>query len=77
MRKIQQVIEDELPGIYTYSIMLGNNESEDEKLGYFGNVNDEVRVIYLHFFKPFLLKILILKLVVFCGGFRWNKFVKF
>ncbi|RIA98034.1 palmitoyl-protein thioesterase 1 [Glomus cerebriforme] len=42
MVKVQQVINDTLPGIYTYSIMLGDNESQDKKLGFFGNINDEV-----------------------------------
>jgi palmitoyl-protein thioesterase len=43
MMKVQQVIKDLLPGTYTYSIMLGDNESQDNKLSYFGNINDEVQ----------------------------------
>lgn len=43
MMKVQQVIKDLLPGIYTYSIMLGDDENQDKKLSYFGNINDQVQ----------------------------------
>ncbi|CAI2173438.1 5408_t:CDS:2 [Funneliformis geosporum] len=42
MGKVQQVIKDALPGIYTYSIMLGDNVREDKKFSFFGNVNDQL-----------------------------------
>ncbi|CAG8474457.1 3439_t:CDS:2, partial [Acaulospora colombiana] len=42
MGEIQRIIEDALPDIYTYSIMLGNDEREDKKAGFFGNVNEQV-----------------------------------
>ncbi|CAG8656019.1 9543_t:CDS:2 [Funneliformis mosseae] len=42
MGKVQQVIKDALPGIYTYSIMLGDNEREDKKFSFFGNINDQL-----------------------------------
>lgn len=41
MMKVQQVIKDLLPGIFTYSIMLGDDENQDKKLSYFGNINDQ------------------------------------
>ncbi|RGB26930.1 Alpha/Beta hydrolase protein [Rhizophagus diaphanus] len=45
MMKVQQVIKDLLPGIYTYSIMLGDDENQDKKLSYFGNINNQVEQV--------------------------------
>ncbi|CAG8553041.1 7852_t:CDS:2 [Cetraspora pellucida] len=45
MGKIQETINDVLPGIYTYSIMIGKDESEDKKSSFFGNINEEVNSV--------------------------------
>ncbi|RHZ86097.1 hypothetical protein Glove_54g14 [Diversispora epigaea] len=40
--KIREFIQTSLPGIYVYSIMIGDDEEEDKKAGFFGNVNQQV-----------------------------------
>ncbi|XP_018357055.1 PREDICTED: palmitoyl-protein thioesterase 1 isoform X2 [Trachymyrmex septentrionalis] len=41
--KIQQILQDEIPGIYVHSIRIGNNEIEDVENGYFGNINEQIK----------------------------------
>jgi palmitoyl-protein thioesterase len=45
MGKIKGLIEQNLPGIYVYSIEVGNSIVEDELNGYFMNVNDQIDYI--------------------------------
>ena len=45
MGRIKRLLERELPGVYVYSIMVGNNIIEDELNGFFGDVNDQVAQI--------------------------------
>ncbi|CAG8588552.1 8605_t:CDS:2, partial [Diversispora eburnea] len=40
--KIREFIQTSLPGIYVHSIMIGDDENEDKKAGFFGNVNQQV-----------------------------------
>ncbi|CAG8836649.1 12216_t:CDS:2, partial [Racocetra persica] len=40
-----ETIREVLPGIYTYSIMVGEDESEDKKSSFFGNINEEVNSV--------------------------------
>ncbi|CAJ0635238.1 6400_t:CDS:10 [Entrophospora sp. SA101] len=40
--KVIEIIHEALPGVYVHSIMLGDQESEDKKAGFFGNVNDQI-----------------------------------
>jgi len=42
MGYIQQVIQQNIPGVYVHSIMLGNNEDDDSIDGFIGVVNDQV-----------------------------------
>ncbi|CAG8450014.1 3271_t:CDS:2 [Ambispora leptoticha] len=42
MGKIIELLEQTLPGVYVYSIMVGEDENEDKKSGFFGNVNNQV-----------------------------------
>jgi len=42
MGRIKQMIEDQLPGIYVYSIEVGDSVDDDEWNGFFMNVNDQV-----------------------------------
>jgi len=42
MGHIKRLIQKELPGIYVYSVMVGNNILEDEIHGFIGNVNDQI-----------------------------------
>jgi palmitoyl-protein thioesterase len=42
MGYIKRVIEEQLPGIYVKSLMIGNNVIEDELNGFFMNVNDQI-----------------------------------
>ena len=42
MGAIKNFIQQELPGIYVYSVMVGNNEVEDEINGFVGRVNDQI-----------------------------------
>ncbi|XP_031833214.1 palmitoyl-protein thioesterase 1 [Nomia melanderi] len=39
---IKKLIEEKLPGVYVYSIRLGNNVVEDVEYGYYGNINEQV-----------------------------------
>ncbi|XP_011697667.1 PREDICTED: palmitoyl-protein thioesterase 1 [Wasmannia auropunctata] len=41
--KIQQIIQDEIPGVYVHSIRIGNNEIEDVENSYFGNINEQIK----------------------------------
>jgi len=45
MGHIKRLIEKQLPGIYVYSIMVGNNIIEDEINGFLGNVNKQVEQV--------------------------------
>jgi len=42
MGYIKRVIEDQLPGIYVHSLMIGNNVIEDELNGFLMNVNKQI-----------------------------------
>jgi len=42
MGYIKRIIEDNLPGIYVKSLMIGNNIFEDELNGFFMDVNDQI-----------------------------------
>jgi len=42
MGYIKRVIEKQLPGVFVYSLMIGNNIVEDEFNGFLMNVNDEI-----------------------------------
>jgi len=42
MGYIKKTIEDQLPGIYVHSLMIGNNIIEDQMNGFFMNVNDQI-----------------------------------
>lgn len=42
MGRIKRLIEKELPGIYVYSVEVGNSIIDDEIAGFFGNVNDQI-----------------------------------
>jgi len=42
MGYIKKIIEDQLPGIYVHSLMIGNNIIEDQMNGFFMNVNDQI-----------------------------------
>jgi len=42
MGAIKRYIEKELPGVYVYSIEIGNNTVEDEANGFLMNVNDQI-----------------------------------
>jgi len=42
MGYIKRVIEEQLPGVYVKSLMIGNNVIEDELNGFFMNVNDQI-----------------------------------
>ncbi|KAL6265138.1 hypothetical protein P5V15_005228 [Pogonomyrmex californicus] len=43
--KIQQILQDEIPGIYVHSIRIGNNEIEDVENSYFGNINEQIKYV--------------------------------
>jgi palmitoyl-protein thioesterase len=45
MGKIKNLIEQNLPGIYVYSIEVGNTIEQDELNSYFMNVNDQIDYI--------------------------------
>lgn len=45
MGRIKRLIEKQLPGIYVYSVEVGNNVIEDELHGFFGDVNDQISQI--------------------------------
>jgi len=42
MGYIQDFIEQQLPGIYVYSVEIGNDPVEDQFAGFFMNVNDQI-----------------------------------
>jgi len=42
MGRIKDMIEEQLPGIYVYSVMVGDSIQEDKTAGFFGNVNDQI-----------------------------------
>lgn len=44
MGAIKDQIQKQIPGVYVYSIEFGSDIVEDELQGFFGNVNDQVRV---------------------------------
>jgi len=46
MGAIKRMIEDGFPGIYVYSVEVGNNIVEDELNGFFMNVNDQLEQIH-------------------------------
>jgi palmitoyl-protein thioesterase len=43
--RIRKLIENELPGIYVYSIEVGNSEYEDKINGFLMNVNDQLSFV--------------------------------
>lgn len=45
MGRIKRLIERELPGIYVYSVMVGNNVIDDFLNGFFGDVNAQIEQI--------------------------------
>ncbi|KAI8825926.1 palmitoyl protein thioesterase [Fimicolochytrium jonesii] len=42
MGAVKAFLEEELPGVYVRSIMIGDNEEEDRRAGFFGVVKDHV-----------------------------------
>eukprot|EP00730_Choanoeca_flexa_P015076 TRINITY_DN6827_c0_g1_i4.p1 TRINITY_DN6827_c0_g1~~TRINITY_DN6827_c0_g1_i4.p1 ORF type:complete len:226 (+),score=39.09 TRINITY_DN6827_c0_g1_i4:176-853(+) len=42
MGAVKKEIEKSLPGVFVYSIMLGQNQEEDQLEGFFGNVNKQI-----------------------------------
>ncbi|CAG8450200.1 4506_t:CDS:2 [Gigaspora rosea] len=44
MGKIQEAIKGVLLGIYTYSIMIGEDESGDKNASFFGNINEKALI---------------------------------
>jgi len=42
MGHIVDLIEQTLPGIYVYSIMIGSTPSEDKNRGFFDNINTQI-----------------------------------
>lgn len=42
---IRDILRDKLPGVYIKSIRIGNNELEDVKNSYFGNINDQIKQV--------------------------------
>lgn len=45
MGAIKELLQEQLPGVYVYSIRLGNNEIEDVENSYFGDVNKQVQTV--------------------------------
>ncbi|OZJ02023.1 hypothetical protein BZG36_05227 [Bifiguratus adelaidae] len=45
MGKIEAVIREHLPDTYVYSVQLAPSDSEDQKAGFFGNVNMQVDTV--------------------------------
>jgi palmitoyl-protein thioesterase len=45
MGHIKRLIEAQLPGIYVYSVMVGNDIIEDEIHGFLGNVNSQIQQV--------------------------------
>jgi palmitoyl-protein thioesterase len=45
MGRITKLIQSQLPGVYVYSIMVGNSVEEDELNGFFMNVNDQIEFV--------------------------------
>ncbi|XP_066581717.1 palmitoyl-protein thioesterase 1-like [Prorops nasuta] len=45
MGRIKELIEQQLPGVYTKFIRIGNNEIEDMKNSYFYNVNKQIDMV--------------------------------
>ncbi|XP_012221178.1 palmitoyl-protein thioesterase 1 [Linepithema humile] len=41
--KIQEILQNEIPGIYINSIRIGNNVIEDVENSYFGNINEQIK----------------------------------
>jgi palmitoyl-protein thioesterase len=46
MGYIKRVIEQQFPGIYVHSLMIGNNTIEDEFNGFLKNVNDQIEIAH-------------------------------
>jgi len=46
MGRIKQLIEDQIPGIYVYSVMVGDSIEQDKRSGFIGNVNDQLEQVY-------------------------------
>jgi len=42
MGYIEDLIKQHVPGVYVHSIMLGSNQDDDQEMGFFGVVNDQV-----------------------------------
>lgn len=41
--KIQEILQNELPGVYVNSIRIGNNVIEDVENSYFGDINEQIK----------------------------------
>ncbi|KAL6430982.1 hypothetical protein ACFW04_007031 [Cataglyphis niger] len=41
--KIQEILQNEIPGAYINSIRIGNNVIEDVENSYFGNINEQIK----------------------------------
>lgn len=46
--KIQEILQNEIPGIYVNSIRIGNNLIEDVENSYFGNINEQIKNVCEH-----------------------------
>jgi len=46
MGKIKKLLEENLPGVYVYSIEVGNSIEEDAFNSYFKNVNEQIEYVY-------------------------------
>ncbi|KAF7637727.1 hypothetical protein Mgra_00002702 [Meloidogyne graminicola] len=45
MSYIKKLIQTNIPGIYVYSVMLGNNIAEDIEKGFFSNMNEQIQIV--------------------------------
>jgi palmitoyl-protein thioesterase len=45
MGYIKDLIQQNVTGVYVYSIELGSNEAEDQAMGFFANMNDQVQAV--------------------------------
>jgi len=45
MGYIKNLIQQNLSGIYVYSVELGGNEAEDQAMGFFANMNEQIQIV--------------------------------
>lgn len=45
MGYIKDLIQQNVSGVYVYSVELGSNEVEDQSMGFFANMNDQVQAV--------------------------------